>query len=188
MSFIPSGSRPGTAARRPPHPAASEPELPGGRPRVHINAHAASTPMGDLAEARALTKALGPAARQAAVSATKSMTGHVLGASTGHVLGASGALEAALAVLARHHRTAPPTLNTHRLGEGIDLNLVTGPARPLPDGNLVALSTSFGFGGHNVALVFHNRAHDPGAPPRQTYGHRHAHARASAETATERTN
>ncbi len=111
---------------------------------VHVNAHATSTPVGDLAEVRSLRGALGPALDGVAVSATKSMTGHLLGA--------AGAVEGIFTVLALHHRLAPPTINLDDLDPAVDLDVVHGAPRPLADG--VALNNSFGFGGHNVAIAF----------------------------------
>ncbi|MEU6060782.1 beta-ketoacyl-[acyl-carrier-protein] synthase family protein [Streptomyces sp. NPDC047097] len=111
----------------------------------HVNAHATSTPAGDLAEARALRHSLGAACDQVAVSATKSMTGHLQGG--------SGAVEAIAAILALHHRLAPPTINHDPMDPAIDLDIVTGAPRRLPAGPLAALSNSFGFGGHNATLV-----------------------------------
>jgi 3-oxoacyl-[acyl-carrier-protein] synthase II len=113
---------------------------------VHLNAHATSTPVGDVAEGRAIRIALGAAADQVAVSATKSMTGHLLGA--------AGALEGIFTLLALHHRTAPPTINLDHLDPDVDLDVVRAKPRPLGDGQLVGLNNSFGFGGHNVALLF----------------------------------
>ena len=85
---------------------------------VHINAHATSTPVGDLAEAKAIRRAFGPRADQIAVTATKSMTGHLLGA--------AGALEAVLTVQALHHRQVPATINLENKDPQIDLDVVTG--------------------------------------------------------------
>ena len=113
----------------------------------HVNAHATSTPAGDIVEAGVLSRSL-PAA---AVSATKS--------ATGHLLGGAGGLEAVLTVMALRERWAPPTLQPAGLDpELIELGLdVVGPqGRSLPDLEAAA-STSFGFGGHNVALVFTRR-------------------------------
>ncbi len=114
---------------------------------VHLNAHATSTPVGDTAEAKAIRLALGSAADHVAVSATKSMTGHLLGA--------AGALESIFTILAVHHRQAPPTINVEDLDPEIDLDVVRKDPRVLGSGSeqLVALNNSFGFGGHNVALV-----------------------------------
>jgi len=113
---------------------------------VHVNAHATSTPQGDVAEAVAIRAALGDAADTAAVSATKSMTGHLLGA--------AGAIESIAAVLALHQRIAPPTINLDDPDDEVHLDVVSGAPRRLPDGTIHALNNSFGFGGHNVALVF----------------------------------
>lgn len=112
---------------------------------VHINPHATSTVVGDLIEARSVREALGSAADGAAVSATKSMTGHMLGG--------AGAVEAIFTVLAVHHRTAPPTVNVTQPDPELTLDLVRDDPRELPQGQIAALSNSFGFGGHNVALV-----------------------------------
>ncbi|HRW18332.1 MAG TPA: beta-ketoacyl-ACP synthase II [Dermatophilaceae bacterium] len=113
---------------------------------IHINAHATSTPVGDVAEANAIRRAFGDAADGVAVTATKSMTGHLLGA--------AGALEAIFTILALHHRIVPATINLDSLDPEIPLDVVTGEARRLPDGDLLALDNSFGFGGHNIALAF----------------------------------
>jgi 3-oxoacyl-[acyl-carrier-protein] synthase II len=115
---------------------------------VHVNAHATSTPVGDVAEARSLRVALGGALDHVAVSATKSMTGHLLGA--------AGALEGVFSVLALVNRTAPPTINLEDLDPEIDLDVVRKDPRPIASG--VALNNSFGFGGHNVALAFRSIA------------------------------
>jgi 3-oxoacyl-[acyl-carrier-protein] synthase II len=112
---------------------------------VHVNAHATSTPQGDIAEAVAIRAVLGEDAT-AIVSGTKSMTGHTLGA--------AGALEALFTVLALHHRIAPPTINVDELDPDIRLNVAANTARALPQGDLVAVNNSFGFGGHDVALAF----------------------------------
>ncbi len=114
---------------------------------VHLNAHATSTPAGDVAESKAIRAALGDAADGVAVSATKSMTGHLLGA--------AGALEGVFCVLALHHRLAPPTTNLEDMDAEVHLDVVRKDPRPLAaTGDLVALNNSFGFGGHNVALAF----------------------------------
>ena len=111
----------------------------------HINAHATSTPLGDVAEALAIRTALGSATDDVVMTATKSMTGHLLGA--------AGALESIAAVLALHHRVVPPTINLDQQDEAVDLDIAT-KQRDLPAGDLAALNNSFGFGGHNVALAF----------------------------------
>jgi 3-oxoacyl-[acyl-carrier-protein] synthase II len=110
----------------------------------HINAHATSTPQGDVAEAQAIRHALGDAAGGLVVTSTKSMTGHLLGA--------AGALESLATVLALHHRVIPPTINLDD-PEDIGLDIATA-RRDLPQGDLAAMNNSFGFGGHNVAIAF----------------------------------
>jgi 3-oxoacyl-[acyl-carrier-protein] synthase II len=112
---------------------------------VHVNAHATSTPVGDVAESNAIRRAFGDDADGMPVSATKSMTGHLLGA--------AGALESVLTVLAVHHRLAPATINLDDFDPAIRLDVVHGEARKLPEGDIAALNNSFGFGGHNVAMV-----------------------------------
>ena len=113
---------------------------------VHVNAHGTSTPQGDVAEIKAIRAALGDAADATTVTSTKSMTGHLLGA--------AGALESLAVVLALRDRLAPPTINLEDKDDDVDLDVITGEPRPLPDGEIAALNNSFGFGGHNVALVF----------------------------------
>ena len=112
---------------------------------VHINAHATSTPVGDVAEANAIRRAFGDATDGMCVTGTKSMTGHLLGA--------AGALEALFTILSVHHRIAPATINIEDLDPAIPLDVVRGEHRKLPDGDIAALNNSFGFGGHNVALT-----------------------------------
>ncbi len=112
---------------------------------AHINAHATSTPVGDVAEYAALKSVFGERVREIPVSATK--------ASTGHLLGGTGALEAVFTILALHERTAPPTINLENQDPEIPLNVVTKPAA-LPEGDLLAISNSFGFGGHNAVVAF----------------------------------
>ncbi|MBA4247625.1 MAG: beta-ketoacyl-[acyl-carrier-protein] synthase II [Microbacterium sp.] len=111
----------------------------------HINAHATSTPVGDIAEYNALYRVFGERVKSIPVSATK--------ASTGHLLGGTGALEAVFTILALHERTAPPTINLDNQDEAIPLDVVTSP-RALGDGPLLAISNSFGFGGHNSVVAF----------------------------------
>ncbi|MDA8436278.1 MAG: beta-ketoacyl-ACP synthase II [Actinomycetales bacterium] len=113
---------------------------------IHVNAHATSTPQGDVAEATAIRAVLGSATDGVAVSGTKSMTGHLLGG--------AGAVESVAAVLALHHRVAPVTANLEDPDDEIGLDVVHGEARALRGGDAVVLNNSFGFGGHNVALVF----------------------------------
>ena len=112
---------------------------------VHVNAHATSTVVGDLIEARSIRGLLGDEADHVALSATKSMTGHLLGG--------AGALETIFTVLALHERTAPPTINVDTPDPELVLDLVRNTPRPLPEGQIAAVNNSFGFGGHNVALV-----------------------------------
>ena len=112
---------------------------------VHLNAHATSTPAGDVAEANALHKALGADSSHVAVSATKSMTGHLLGG--------AGAIESIFVVLALYHRIAPPSINIDDLDPAVTIDVVRDVARKLPDGPIAALNDSFGFGGHNVVLA-----------------------------------
>jgi 3-oxoacyl-[acyl-carrier-protein] synthase II len=112
----------------------------------HLNAHATSTPAGDVAEANALRGALGADADHVAVSATKSMTGHLLGG--------AGAIESVLIVKALQERLAPPTINIENLDPAVTVDVVRDKARALPAGDIAALNDSFGFGGHDVVLVF----------------------------------
>jgi len=109
----------------------------------YINAHATSTPVGDIAEYTALHKVFGDRVKEIPVSATKS--------ATGHLLGGTGALEAMFTVLSVYEKIAAPTLNLDNQDEAIPLDVVIEP-RPLPD-SIVAISNSFGFGGHNAVIV-----------------------------------
>ncbi len=110
----------------------------------YVNAHGTSTPLGDIAEAGAVSKALGDHAKKVAVSSTKSMTGHLLGAAAG--------IEAVFSVMALHTNTAPPTINLHDQDPAVTLDLVPNTARQM---NIdVAMSNSFGFGGTNSTLIF----------------------------------
>jgi len=113
---------------------------------VHLNAHATSTPAGDIAEANALRLALGVDADHVAVSATKSMTGHLLGG--------AGAIESVFIVKALQERLAPPTINIENLDPAVTIDVVRNKPRQLPAGQIAALNDSFGFGGHNVVLAF----------------------------------
>jgi len=110
----------------------------------YVNAHATSTELGDLAETLAMKRCFGAHASKLAISSTKSMTGHLLGA--------AGAVEAIFSVLALRDQVAPPTINLDHPGEGCDLDYVPKTARNLPI--TVALSNSFGFGGTNGSLIF----------------------------------
>ena len=115
---------------------------------VHVNAHATSTPAGDVVEGHAIAAALGTAAGGVVVSATKSMTGHLLGG--------AGAVEAVATILALRDRVAPPTINLDDPDEDIRVDIATKPRELAPHGRapMAALNNSFGFGGHNVALAF----------------------------------
>ena len=112
---------------------------------IHINAHATSTPVGDIAECNAIRRAFGDEADHMPVSATKSMTGHLLGA--------AGALESIFTILSVYHRLAPATINLDDFDPAITLDVVHGENRKLPEGDIAALNNSFGFGGHNLALT-----------------------------------
>ena len=110
----------------------------------YINAHGTSTSAGDLAETRAVKSVFGEHAYKLAISSTKSMTGHLLGA--------AGAVEAVFSVLALRDQVAPPTINLDNPDEGCDLDYVAHSAQQRPLN--VTLSNSFGFGGTNGSLVF----------------------------------
>jgi 3-oxoacyl-[acyl-carrier-protein] synthase II len=110
----------------------------------YVNAHGTSTPAGDLAEVNAIKSVFGEHAYKLAVSSTKSMTGHLLGA--------AGAVEAIFSVLAINSQVAPPTINLDEADEGCDLDFVPHTARNMDID--VVLSNSFGFGGTNGSLVF----------------------------------
>ncbi|MGW0811119.1 beta-ketoacyl-[acyl-carrier-protein] synthase family protein [Nonomuraea sp. NPDC002799] len=113
---------------------------------AHVNAHATATPAGDIVEAQAIADVLGH--DDAVVSATKSMTGHLIGA--------AGAVEAIAAILAVRDRVTPPTINLDDPDDDLTLHVPTEPRELLPRAGapLAAMSNSFGFGGHTVALVF----------------------------------
>ena len=110
----------------------------------YINAHATSTPLGDRAETFAMKRAFGDHARKVAVSSTKSMTGHLLGA--------AGVVEAIFSLLAIRDGIVPPTINLHKPDPDCDLDYVPNTARKMKVD--VALSNSFGFGGTNGSLIF----------------------------------
>jgi 3-oxoacyl-[acyl-carrier-protein] synthase II len=114
---------------------------------VHVNAHATSTPQGDIAESLAIRAAFGESAADGlVVTGTKSMTGHLLGA--------AGALESIATILALHHRLVPPTINVDDPDDEIRLDVAVREPRPLPAGDIAGLNNSVGFGGHNIALLF----------------------------------
>jgi 3-oxoacyl-[acyl-carrier-protein] synthase II len=112
---------------------------------VHVNAHATSTPLGDLGEIKALRQVFGDDLDHMAISATKSMTGHLLGG--------AGGIETVATILALYHRVAPPTINVNELDDEVDADIVRDKPRPLPEGTISAVNDSFGFGGHNVVLA-----------------------------------
>jgi 3-oxoacyl-[acyl-carrier-protein] synthase II len=113
---------------------------------VHINAHATSTPQGDIAENVAIRAALGDHTDNVVVTGTKSMTGHLLGG--------AGAIESIFTLLALRDRLVPPTANLVDKDPEISLDVAAGAPRELPQGPIAALNNSFGFGGHDVAVVF----------------------------------
>src|SRR5262249_41825265 len=110
----------------------------------YINAHATSTELGDRAETFAIKRAFGDHARKVAISSTKSMTGHLLGA--------AGVVEAIFSLLAIRDSVLPATINLHKPGPDCDLDYVPNQARPMKVD--VALSNSFGFGGTNGSIIF----------------------------------
>ena len=114
----------------------------------YVNAHGTSTPLNDRAETLAIKSALGERAREIPVSSTKS--------SIGHLLGAAGAVEAIATVHTLREKVVPPTVGLEQPDDGLDLDYVPGLAKPLPARNghkPIAISNSFGFGGHNAVLV-----------------------------------
>ncbi len=114
----------------------------------HVNAHATSTPAGDVVEAQAIAAALGDAADGVIVSATKSMTGHLLGG--------AGAIESVAAILALRDKIAPPTINLDDPEDDLPVEIAVKATELHPQGDepMAVLNNSFGFGGHNVAVVF----------------------------------
>ena len=114
----------------------------------HINAHATSTKVGDLTETNSIRNLLGGEADHVLLSATKSMTGHLLGG--------AGALETVFTLKAVQERLAPPTINVANPDPELKVPLVRDVPAALPQGDIVAINNSFGFGGHNVALVVTN--------------------------------
>jgi 3-oxoacyl-[acyl-carrier-protein] synthase II len=112
----------------------------------HVNAHATSTPVGDIAEFKALSAALGKNLNDVIVTATKSMTGHLLGG--------AGAVESVFTLLALKNNLIPLTINLDQQDEQIKVNVATINNNSLPNSATHALNNSFGFGGHNVSLVF----------------------------------
>ncbi|MFC9938522.1 beta-ketoacyl-ACP synthase II [Nocardiopsis alba] len=114
---------------------------------VHVNAHATSTPAGDVGETRAIRAALGDSvADRVSVTSTKSMTGHLLGS--------AGAVESIATILALHDGLIPPTINISELDPEVVVDIVRDKPREMPGGDVAAVNESFGFGGHNIALAF----------------------------------
>ena len=112
---------------------------------THVNAHATSTPVGDIAEYKALLAVFGDRVHEIPVAATK--------AATGHLLGGTGALEAIFAILAIRDRIVPPTINLTQQDPDIPLLVPTAP-HSLGSGDQLVISNSFGFGGHNAVVAF----------------------------------
>lgn len=122
-------------------------ELAGAKPSdvEHVNAHATSTPVGDIAEYTAIKRVFGDHTQNLLVAATK--------ASTGHLLGGAGAVEAVFTILALKNQTVPPTINLENQDPEIPLNVPTKPTK-LSRPDAIAISNSFGFGGHNAVIAF----------------------------------
>ncbi|MGA4668680.1 beta-ketoacyl-[acyl-carrier-protein] synthase family protein [Propionibacteriaceae bacterium Y1923] len=115
---------------------------------IHVNAHATSTPQGDVAEAGSIRAALGDAADNAWVTGTKSMTGHLLGG--------AGAVETFATLMALNQRKVPGTINIENLEPDLPVKVAT-QVETLPEGDLAGLNNSFGFGGHNVCIAVTNQ-------------------------------
>ncbi len=113
---------------------------------VHVNAHGTSTPLGDLNELESISIALEGETDQVVVTSTKSMTGHLLGG--------AGAVESIFSILALHNRMVPPTINIENLDEGVTMDIANGQPRELPSGDIAAINNAFGFGGHDMSVVF----------------------------------
>ncbi|MDN5899802.1 MAG: beta-ketoacyl-[acyl-carrier-protein] synthase family protein [Brachybacterium sp.] len=113
---------------------------------VHVNAHGTSTPLGDIGELRAVSDALDGVTDQVVVTSTKSMTGHLLGG--------AGALESLFSALASYHRIAPPTINIENLDPETPMRIAQNAPAELPGGDIAVLNNAFGFGGHDIAVVF----------------------------------
>lgn len=115
---------------------------------IHLNAHATSTPLGDIAEAAAVRRAFGSHTDQIAVTAPKS--------SIGHTLGGAGAIESILTILSIVNKQIPRTINISDFDSRVDLDVVKDAHRPITASNILALNNSFGFGGHNVCVAIRN--------------------------------
>ncbi len=142
-SHITSPSENGQGAARSMQNALNDAEMPASE-ISYINAHGTSTVLGDIAETMAIKRVMGSDANKVAVSSTKSMIGHALGA--------AGSVEAAICVLALRDQVAPPTINLDKPDEGCDLDYVPHRAKEMPI--RASLSNSFGFGGTNGTLIF----------------------------------
>jgi 3-oxoacyl-[acyl-carrier-protein] synthase II len=112
----------------------------------HINTHGTSTPLGDVAELKAISHVFGTHAKNININSTKSMTGHLLGA--------AGAIEAIASILAMKHSLVPPTINHTTVDENIDPSLNLTLNTPQKREIKVAMSNTFGFGGHNACVLF----------------------------------
>lgn len=119
----------------------------------HVNAHGTSTPQGDVTEAGSIRTALGDDTDHVVVTSTKSMTGHLLGG--------AGALETIATLMALRDRMVPPTINLEDPEPDLGIDIAANVARPLPAGDLAAINNSFGFGGHNVAILVTNANSTP---------------------------
>ena len=112
----------------------------------HINTHGTATPLGDVAELKAITNVFGNHAKEININSTKSMTGHLLGA--------AGAVEAIASILAMQHSLVPPTINHSTVDENIDPNLNLTLNKTQNREIEYAMSNTFGFGGHNACVLF----------------------------------
>jgi len=113
---------------------------------TYINAHATSTPVGDISECKAIVKVFGPSINKLHISGTKSMTGHLLGA--------AGAIESIACVKAIEKGIIPPTINLNEVDPEINKQLDFTPLKALETEVLVAMNNTFGFGGHTISTVF----------------------------------
>tara|TARA_A100001035_G_C27678259_1_gene451769 strand:- start:519 stop:959 length:441 start_codon:yes stop_codon:yes gene_type:complete len=111
-----------------------------------INMHGTSTPLGDIAESKAVVNVFQEHSYDLNINSTKSMTGHLLGA--------AGAIEAISCILAMKHNIVPPTINHFNIDDGIDANLNFTFSSPQKRNIKVAMSNTFGFGGHNACVIF----------------------------------
>jgi 3-oxoacyl-[acyl-carrier-protein] synthase II len=110
----------------------------------YINTHGTSTPLGDMAELKAIKKCFGEAINGINISSTKSMTGHLLGA--------AGVIESIACIFALQHQLVPPTINLHTLDAAVDVNVT--PNKAVSRSLSYALNNGFGFGGHNTTVIF----------------------------------